>query len=328
MTIRKKRWTEAEIQIVRELSQRNFSSKEIAKRINRSESAVQDAKTKFNIRTQEFEDFIWKNEDTLKLIELRRQGYSDSKLAKIFGRSLAAIKAKLHRDKIKSPRQTRIWTDEEKKLLKEMVGDGFSKREIARKLKKSIHAIRTRVIILKIRSKNAPLKWTPEEFQLFKEYLEQGLKIEEISLKMNRGVCGLISKAKQQHLRKKYPQVNEFLRNYEYCQNESLTPSFTRKIQQIKNSAKSRGLEFDLSGKYLEQIWNKQNGECYYSGEEMTYISGYPNTFSVDRIDSEKGYIEGNIVLCLSHINTFKGDMSKKEFLRLCKMVSIHNNLI
>lgn len=46
---------------------------------------------------------------------------------------------------------------------------------------------------------------------------------------------------------------------------------------------------------------------------------------SVDRIDSNKGYIKGNIVICEDKINVMKSNLSIKEFKE--RIVNIYNNL-
>jgi len=45
----------------------------------------------------------------------------------------------------------------------------------------------------------------------------------------------------------------------------------------------------------------------------------------VDRIDSSKGYIKGNIVICEDKINVMKSNLSIKEFKE--RIVNIYNNL-
>ena len=89
-----------------------------------------------------------------------------------------------------------------------------------------------------------------------------------------------------------------------------------------KNTDNKR--EFNITSDYLIEIWNKQNGKCYYSGRELQYNKIkeelpegkriHPERVSIDRIDSKKGYIEGNIVLCCWVANNIKQDLSIEEF--------------
>ena len=49
-------------------------------------------------------------------------------------------------------------------------------------------------------------------------------------------------------------------------------------------------------------------------------------TASLDRIDSTKGYIDGNIQWVHKRINTMKMDMSQKDFIDFCKQVAQTNS--
>lgn len=82
--------------------------------------------------------------------------------------------------------------------------------------------------------------------------------------------------------------------------------------------------EFNITSGYLVSIWDKQNGKCYYSGRDLQYNKIkeelpedkriHPERVSIDRIDSKKGYIEGNVVLCCWTANNIKQDLSIQEF--------------
>jgi hypothetical protein len=82
---------------------------------------------------------------------------------------------------------------------------------------------------------------------------------------------------------------------------------------------------FDITHEDLIEEWNKQNGKCFYSGRNMVYnyskkdystekYNYNPEKASIDRIDSSKGYIKGNIVLCCARANTIKMDLSFDDF--------------
>lgn len=68
-------------------------------------------------------------------------------------------------------------------------------------------------------------------------------------------------------------------------------------------------------------MYKAQEGKCYYSG--ISFSKDYRP--SVDRIDSSKGYIKGNIVICEDKINVMKSNLSIKEFKE--RIVNIYNNL-
>lgn len=47
--------------------------------------------------------------------------------------------------------------------------------------------------------------------------------------------------------------------------------------------------------------------------------------YSIDRLDSSKGYIEGNIVITTNTINLMKGELSIEEFKRQIQL--LYNNI-
>jgi hypothetical protein len=61
---------------------------------------------------------------------------------------------------------------------------------------------------------------------------------------------------------------------------------------------------------------------CYYTGIALTNKRNLPNTLSLDRIDSNKGYTKNNVVFCCAKINIMKSDMDVDEFIDLCKKIS------
>lgn len=79
-----------------------------------------------------------------------------------------------------------------------------------------------------------------------------------------------------------------------------------------------------------EYAWNlliEQNHKCNLSGIEIQ-VSNTPiyNTASIDRIDSSKGYEEGNIQWVHKNINFMKRTYSQDYFIDMCKKVADNNN--
>lgn len=46
---------------------------------------------------------------------------------------------------------------------------------------------------------------------------------------------------------------------------------------------------------------------------------------SLDRIDSDKGYIEGNVQWLHKWVNLMKSDFTQDEFLNYCRLIIEHN---
>jgi plasmid maintenance system antidote protein VapI len=95
------------------------------------------------------------------------------------------------------------------------------------------------------------------------------------------------------------------------------------RMNNAKTNLKYRKIphEFTIDLPYLLTIYENQKGKCYYSGLDMTLNSNDGNSISLDRIDSTKGYIMENVVLCRWTINNMKNDMTVGEFYQNCKYV-------
>lgn len=91
------------------------------------------------------------------------------------------------------------------------------------------------------------------------------------------------------------------------------------------DSARRRRFEFSISLDDLEEMWNSQNGCCFYTGIPMSYSGDrLPESVSVDRLDSTRGYALSNIVLCCNYVNLMKNNRPVEEFFRWCELVIKH----
>jgi|SRR5882757_6827529 len=100
-----------------------------------------------------------------------------------------------------------------------------------------------------------------------------------------------------------------------YC--SKMYASNIRKNEPIKiliRDAKARKLELDITEEYLKDILNKQDNKCAISGIDFTES----NKPSLDRIDSNKGYLKGNVQLLLLQVNKMKSNFDQKFFIDMC----------
>lgn len=95
-----------------------------------------------------------------------------------------------------------------------------------------------------------------------------------------------------------------------------------------------RPKEFLITIKYIWELFLKQNRKCALTnldiGFEGRAISRKKKstskiTASLDRIDSSKGYIEGNVQWIHKDINIMKNDYDVNHFIAMCKLVSKNN---
>ena len=93
------------------------------------------------------------------------------------------------------------------------------------------------------------------------------------------------------------------------------------KLTQLYHSARDRKLEFNLTLKTVRRLIT--NKTCFYTGVE--FESEGPLSRSIDRIDTTRGYVEGNVVACTVDINGKKANLTVPEIELLYKAIIKHN---
>lgn len=99
--------------------------------------------------------------------------------------------------------------------------------------------------------------------------------------------------------------------------------------QRIKYSAKRRKINFSIK---IEDAWEllcNQKFKCAISGLDIEIssenVKATGSTASLDRKDSSKGYIDGNIQWVHRQINIMKMDLDEDKFIEFCRIVVNHN---
>lgn len=100
------------------------------------------------------------------------------------------------------------------------------------------------------------------------------------------------------------------------------------KFRGIMARAKHRDIPFKIT---IRQAWNlflKQERKCALTGVLLTLhpssVEEGANTASLDRIDSSKGYVKGNIQWVHVAINFMKHSLPEEEFVHWCCAVAKH----
>lgn len=98
------------------------------------------------------------------------------------------------------------------------------------------------------------------------------------------------------------------------------------KIKALLNSVqaslkKGRVDEINIDLEYLLKLNVLQENKCIYSGNELSWKANDINTCSLDRIDSSKGYIKGNVQFVSKIVNQAKSDLTEQEFLKLVQQI-------
>lgn len=88
------------------------------------------------------------------------------------------------------------------------------------------------------------------------------------------------------------------------------------KFTQLVGKAQSRGIEVGITFDYYTE--NLANKPCHYCGDTVSHSGG-----GVDRVDSAKGYVEGNVVPCCTTCNIMKNDHTQEAMINhMIKMLN------
>jgi hypothetical protein len=95
----------------------------------------------------------------------------------------------------------------------------------------------------------------------------------------------------------------------------------------IRRNAQVRKLKYSISKQYLWNLFLKQDRKCKLSGLLLTFSKSNPKrtigtTASLDRINSSKGYVEGNVQWIHKDINKMKNSYDERYYVSICKRVS------
>ncbi len=98
-------------------------------------------------------------------------------------------------------------------------------------------------------------------------------------------------------------------------QSKRRTHPFEVRLPSVQRRAGMRGLQYDLTVEWAQMQWNKQQGRCEYTRVPMELAGRIhaPLACSFDRVNSELGYTQDNVVMCCSAYNSFKGKMTRTE---------------
>ena len=86
----------------------------------------------------------------------------------------------------------------------------------------------------------------------------------------------------------------------------------------LKDLKTNVGHDLTISIYDIEDMWNKQDGRCFWLGIKMSledlYIKNSPFAPSVERLDSSIGYVKGNVVLASRFANRGRGAYDNEDF--------------
>ena len=130
------------------------------------------------------------------------------------------------------------------------------------------------------------------EFNIVKELKPENAIKTEFGYKTNKNIKRLDSSEKTQ---------------------DNIIAQFLLKKSSQCRRRRNKVLEYNLTLEYIKELLLKQEYKDYYTGQVPENYEDY----SIDRIDSNVGYIKGNIVITTNRVNAMKNDMSTEEFKKL-----------
>jgi hypothetical protein len=96
----------------------------------------------------------------------------------------------------------------------------------------------------------------------------------------------------------------------------------------MKTSAKHRGHKFDVTPKYLWDLFLDQDRRCALTGVPLALDAKYARTgetiASLDRVRSDLGYVPNNVQWVHPTVNFMKHAMPQEQFVEWCRLVAGH----
>jgi hypothetical protein len=102
-------------------------------------------------------------------------------------------------------------------------------------------------------------------------------------------------------------------------------------LSTIKMSAEQRQLQMEVDIPYLDSLWESQRGRCALTGIPLVLSNRWAKDFdvgdpsaSLDRINSNIGYVPGNVQWVHKTVNRMKFDLPAEVFLHFCRLIATH----
>ena len=99
-------------------------------------------------------------------------------------------------------------------------------------------------------------------------------------------------------------------------------------LASVRCRAQQCGVPFDLDVDFLVGLWNHQNGNCFYTGNQLdlsaktkTGKSPHLNFPSLDRKVPDLGYTKDNVVWTSWGVNRMKSNLPHNQFIEFCHTI-------
>jgi dUTP pyrophosphatase len=146
------------------------------------------------------------------------------------------------------------------------------------------------------------------------ECLACGKKIQRKASQNSRVLYPSCSMECKRKVRKKYRTGSK---NSNYKNRKGLDKKLHERAGECNRRAILKGIEGNLTAEDLKTILIKQEYKCFYTGHPIDFNKKSAYSFSVDRIDSTKGYTVDNVVICCLAINYMKSNFDIYDITQL-----------
>lgn len=220
------------------------------------------------------------------------------------------------------------WTHDQEDLLRErypLEGASDGLRKDIGKTKSALHEKARKMGV----SYSPHKEWTDEEIDLLRQHYPEFGADKVLQTKLKREPCIIWRMVRKLGLR-----VDKRYRTWNSEIHHDISGSY---VSHLKYGAKKRGLDFGVTVEYLWKLFLQQKKRCSLSGRDIyidpnysqnryNYVGdGVKQTASLDRKDSSKGYVEGNVQWIYRDINKMKMGIPNDEFIRICKEIARFN---
>jgi hypothetical protein len=328
------KWTPENVTKFKELAEKGYTHEEIAQEFNTTIPSIQGEAMKLGVYCRR--KGHWTPEEIEMLQKCYQEGKSLTETSKILtGRPIGAIKIKCLKlgIYIKNIKQ-KFWTDDKIDELKELINKEFTYKQMADHFGVSYNSI---LNCCRRCNLSITTRLSSEEIEKMRQYVvEQNLPMQRIASLLNVDRRTVLFYSKKLNWRTPTKEAREkreeFLNKYKNDPEKlNVAQLLCKKIVFCRTRAKQNSIVFNITRENLMDIYERQDGLCFYSGVKMKIQNNRRNSrnlfsMSIDRFDSDYGYTFDNVVFCCDYINIMKHSQTKETLLDFCRLISNYND--
>lgn len=314
-----KYWTKEEDERLLDLKvNKKFSYKKISKILNMGIRRVKNRCDKLNICVR-YNILEWTRENDNKLIDLIDEKLPIPEIALKFNCDPDVIRKRCKILNLKSKAKRLLYTNEQLDIIKEFYLEG--KPDIVTSKETGLAVDTIKHIRRKENIQNKKSKpWTKVDDNLLLHLLNKESDLKELRKQLQRSGTQIMKSIKRLI---KAEDRSVYVKRILYAITKYYTVSPIKdKLSCAKTRCEQKGWEMNIDEEFIQSLFEKQEGKCFYTGEDLELQSGTTEFFSIDRIDSLKGYTKDNVVLCTWKINKLKSNLPINTFFDICHKVT------